>query len=64
MAAPIDAGLCGLPDLRSRGLDGDPLLDLADVCDLNEILIVRAENERRERVRAETERRRASFRKR
>ena len=57
IAAPIDARLCSLADLNSRGTNGDPLLDLGDVCDLNEILIVRAENERRARLRMDAEQR-------
>ena len=44
-ANPIDAGLCTLTDLKSRGDDGEPRLSIDDVCDLNEILLVRAENQ-------------------
>lgn len=36
-----------MPDLYARRDDGDPLVDLADVCDANEILMVQAENQRR-----------------
>ena len=40
-------------DLKKRLPNGDPLIDLADVCDANEVLLRRAENERRARDRAE-----------
>ena len=40
-------------ELRSRGADGEPILPLEAVCDLNEILIVRYENQRRAQRRAE-----------
>ena len=40
-------------DLKRRDHDGQPLLDLADVADMNEILIVRAENQRRAQRHAE-----------
>ena len=43
---------------KERGLDGDPLHDLADVCDYNERLIIRAVNQER----AETAAKRASER--
>lgn len=33
--------------LRSRGPDGDPLLDIADVHVFNELLLVEAEDQRR-----------------
>ena len=36
-----------MTDLYARRPDGDPMLDVADVALLNELLIVRAENERR-----------------
>ena len=36
-----------MAELKQRGPDGQPILDLGDICDLNEILIVKAENERR-----------------
>ena len=42
---PVAAKLCTLKDLKSRRPDGDPVLDLADVCDLNEILIIESHNE-------------------
>lgn len=47
-AAPIDAGLCTLAQLKQRDpLTGEPLLDLGDVCDANEVLAIRAINEDR-----------------
>ena len=49
----LDAGLCTLRDLKERLPGGEPALDLDDVCDLNEVLMVRAENERRSRKAAE-----------
>ena len=42
-----------IAELRLRGPDGDPIIDLADVMDLNEILIVRSENEWRAHEAAE-----------
>ena len=53
-ASPIDAGLCSLTDLKTLRQDGNPLLSLAEVCDLNEILAVRYENERRAHKSAES----------
>lgn len=44
-----------MSDYRLRAEDGDPILDLAAVCDLNEILCVRAINE--DRAQREAERR-------
>ena len=44
----LDSGMCKMADLR--GWDehtGDPVMDLADVCTLNEILIIKHENELR-----------------
>ena len=52
-AHPVAAKLCKLSDIRNRGRDGDPIIDLAGVCDLNEFLIVQAENERRAQKAAE-----------
>ena len=46
-AHPIVAKLCNLTDIRTRGADGDPITDLADICDYNEMLIIQAENQRR-----------------
>ncbi|MCY3554985.1 MAG: hypothetical protein OXH56_06635, partial [Gemmatimonadetes bacterium] len=40
LAAPVMAGLCGYVDIRDR-------LSLDEVADLNEGLLVRAENDRR-----------------
>lgn len=36
-----------MPDLYALRPDGDPLVTIDDVADANEILLVRAENERR-----------------
>ena len=52
-ANPIEAGLCTLVDLKTRGADGDPILDLADVCVLNDILVTKAVNSERAQKRSE-----------
>ena len=54
---PVDAGLCQWDRLYARRPDGQPVLDLADIVDLNEILLVRSENERRALDAAERKRR-------
>ncbi len=36
-----------MAELRTRLPDGEPLLDLAAICNMNEVLAVRCENERR-----------------
>ena len=46
-AHPMDAGMCTVADLRARDADGEPVLDIADVADMNERLIVQAENRKR-----------------
>ena len=46
-AHPMDAGMCTVADLRARDSDGEPVLDIADVADMNERLIVQAENRKR-----------------
>ena len=56
-AHPIAAKLCTLTDLKRRGTDGDPMLDLADVADLNEVLSIDYENEKRARKAAEVKNR-------
>ena len=43
----IDSGLCSYRDLKARDQDGQPVIDLAEVYDLLEVLTVRAENNRR-----------------
>ena len=45
--------MCTLPELNGFRPDGDPLLDLNDVSDLNEILSIRYINEQRARRAAE-----------
>ena len=42
-----------MPDLKQRDASGEPLVTLDDVCDANEILLVRYENERRAQKAAE-----------
>ena len=39
--------MCTVADLRARDADGEPVLDIADVADMNERLIVQAENRKR-----------------
>ena len=39
--------MCTVADLRARDSDGEPVLDIADVADMNERLIVQAENRKR-----------------
>ena len=47
LESPIDAGLLKLTDLKIRQINGEPLIDLRDVCKLNEILIKRVEDQKR-----------------
>ena len=54
-SVPIDAGLLSLADLHRRGPDGEPVVTLDMVADLNEILVVRHNNEVRARNRAQYE---------
>ena len=44
-----------LPDLRRRDEDGEPLVLLEEVCDMNEALIVKNENMQRAQRHAERE---------
>lgn len=39
--------------MNTRGSDGQPLLDLGDIYDLNEIIAVEAENQKRAQAAAE-----------
>ena len=48
--APVEAGMCNYESLK------DGTLDLADVARMNDVLIVRADNERLARRRAEESR--------
>ena len=57
-SVPIDAGMTTLAELRSVDHDGQPLLDVCDVADMNEVLMVRYENERRANKAAERKNRR------
>ena len=52
-AGPIREKLVSIVDLKRRGNDGQPLVDLCDVADLNEILMVDAENSKRAHKAAE-----------
>ena len=54
-SVPIDAGLLNLADLHRRNPDGEPVVTLEMVAELNEILIVRHNNELRARDRAQYE---------
>ena len=50
---PVEAKFCTLAELKQRGADGGPIYDLAEVCDFNEALMLRAENEFRAHKAAE-----------
>ena len=54
-SVPIDAGLLSLADLHRRNPDGEPVVTLEMVAELNEILVVRHNNEVRARDRAQYE---------
>ena len=49
----MKSGLCRMTDLDTTKPNGDPMVDLADLCDMNEILIVDAINQNRANVAAE-----------
>ena len=51
---PVEAGHCKWEAYKMRDAGGDPLIDLADVCDMNERLLVSAVN--RERADAKAKR--------
>ena len=39
--------MCTTGELRARDDEGQPVIDIADVADMNERLIIKAENQRR-----------------
>ena len=51
----MEAGLCRWEDVEKLKPDGDPVLDLEAFCNMNEILLIRAENRRRAEKHAERE---------
>lgn len=50
---PLAEGLASFADMRRRMPDGQPFLDLDDFATMNEILIIRAVNEKRARRKAQ-----------
>lgn len=60
--APVMAGLVKMTDYDEVRPDGNPKIDLGRVCDLNEGLIVKAENEQRGHKAAEAKARQRSKR--